>query len=191
MTSKKVQKQVIVIARFAHKCNGVETGLVSFKVRSSNGKNQYCTTLLNGKAIGCSCKSGKYRKNCYHMTQLEVIEGVRRAEAAHEAFIAAANIVATPAPCKGVEAVIEEAPVASSLITLAQIEVLRQDNELGLLTGTPDEMFADDAAAAGWVSKPRQPIISKSMPLPKAPVMVDIALMGSLNGNRTFMYSSR
>lgn len=188
MASKKVQKQVQVIARFAHKCNGVETGLVSFKVRSSNGKNQYCTTLLNGKAIGCNCKS---RKPCYHMTQLEVIEGERRAEAAHEAFIAAANIVAQPVPCKGVEAVIEEAPANTPLITLAQIEVLRQDHELGLLAGTPDHMFSPEALAAGWRT-PARPIINTSKALPKAPVMTpDIALMGSLNGNRTFIYSSR
>lgn len=118
---QKVVKEVQILARYTHKCNGVETGLVSYKVRSSNGDDTYCTTLLHGQAISCNCPA---RKPCYHCTQLEVIEQARRAQAAYEAFIAAANIVAapvqTPAPCEGD-------------ITPEQIWALTQDNELGLL----------------------------------------------------------
>lgn len=120
---QKVVKEVQIIARYTHKCNGVETGLVSYKVRSSNSVDTYCTTLLNGIAVGCNCKA---YKPCYHMTQLQVIEQARREKAAYEAFITASNIVATPVtsveptPCKGDA-------------TPEQIWALTQDNELGLL----------------------------------------------------------
>ena len=66
-------KTVSVIARYQLKRNGH----VVYTVRSSNGQDTYNTTLVNGKATGCSCPA---TKPCYHMTQLEQREA-ERAEA--------------------------------------------------------------------------------------------------------------
>jgi len=78
----KTQKQVQVIARYQLKRNGH----VVYTVRSSSGQDTYTTTLVNGKATGCSCpcQSG----HCYHKPQLEAIEA-RRQEAKRAAFVAA------------------------------------------------------------------------------------------------------
>src|SRR5260221_8042194 len=71
MTTKiKTQKQVQIIARITIKKNGI----VVYKVRSSNGKDIYQTTFLNGKATGCTCPA---TKPCYHMTQLQAREDGR------------------------------------------------------------------------------------------------------------------
>lgn len=67
-------KEVLVLARYAHKTNGKLNGTVSYLVRSSNGKDTYCMTLIEGKASGCSCPS---RKPCYHMKGLENKESAR------------------------------------------------------------------------------------------------------------------
>lgn len=64
------QKQVTIIARYQNK----KTGVVSYLVRSSDGKTEYCTTLIEGKASGCSCPS---YKPCYHMKGLENREAAR------------------------------------------------------------------------------------------------------------------
>ena len=78
---KETQKQVQVLARYEIKRNGH----VVYTVRSSNGQDTYTTTLVNGKATGCSCPS---YKPCYHMTQLEEKEASRQ-EAKRAAFVAA------------------------------------------------------------------------------------------------------
>jgi hypothetical protein len=74
-TTKKTTKQVHFIARYAHKTDKKLNGIVSYAVRSSNGKDIYCTTFIEGKASGCSCPA---RKPCYHMVQLEAREALRR-----------------------------------------------------------------------------------------------------------------
>jgi hypothetical protein len=74
-TTRKVAKQVHFIARYAHKTDKKLNGIVSYAVRSSNSKDIYCTTLINGKASGCSCPS---HKPCYHMVQLEAREASRQ-----------------------------------------------------------------------------------------------------------------
>jgi hypothetical protein len=75
-TTKKATKQTVVIARYAHKTDGVLNGIVTYLVRSSDGESTYCTTLVQGKASGCSCKSRNGR--CYHRTQLTVLEASRQ-----------------------------------------------------------------------------------------------------------------
>ena len=74
MAKGKQAKQVQVIARYALKREGKLTGVIVYAVRSSNGKGSYRTTLVNGKATGCTCPA---RKPCCHMTQLEAIEAAR------------------------------------------------------------------------------------------------------------------
>lgn len=74
MATKKAVKQVQVLARYAHKTDGQLNGIVTYCVRSSNGKDFYYTTLINGKASGCSCPA---KKPCYHMTQLAALEVAR------------------------------------------------------------------------------------------------------------------
>lgn len=66
----KQTKKVVVIARYFIKRNGH----VCYLVRSSNGKDTYCTTIIDGHATGCTCPA---IKPCYHMTQLEQIERER------------------------------------------------------------------------------------------------------------------
>lgn len=70
------QKQVTIIARYAHKTNGKLNGTVTYLVRSSDGKSEYCTTIVEGKASGCSCPS-RSKKGCYHKHQLEAKEAGR------------------------------------------------------------------------------------------------------------------
>ena len=77
-TTKKAAKQVQVVARYAHKTDGALNGIVTYAVRSSNGKDIYCTTLISGKASGCGCPA---HKPCYHMTGLEKRELDRKAVA--------------------------------------------------------------------------------------------------------------
>lgn len=73
----KAVKQVQVLARYAHKTDGQLNGIVTYCVKSSNGKDFYYTTLVNGKASGCSCPS---KKPCYHLKQLEILESARAAK---------------------------------------------------------------------------------------------------------------
>jgi hypothetical protein len=47
-TTKKAAKQVYWIARYAHKTDKKLNGIVSYAVRSSNGKDIYCTALIEG-----------------------------------------------------------------------------------------------------------------------------------------------
>ena len=63
-------KQIQIIARYTNK----QTGMVSYLVRSSDGKSTYCTTLIDGIASGCSCPA---KSSCYHKTQLEAKESER------------------------------------------------------------------------------------------------------------------
>ena len=76
MATTKAAKQVQIIARYAHKTDGKLNGIVTYAVRSSNGKDIYCTTLIEGKASGCGCPA---HKPCYHMTGLEKRELDRKA----------------------------------------------------------------------------------------------------------------
>lgn len=63
-------KTVKVEARITFK-DPARAGYVLYVVRSSDGTNLYRTTLLNGRAVGCTCPAGK---PCYHMVQLEAYE---------------------------------------------------------------------------------------------------------------------
>lgn len=69
-------KTVITLARYAMKTDGQLNGIVVYAVRSSNGQDVYQTTLVHGKATGCTCPA---KKPCYHMAQLEAIEAARPA----------------------------------------------------------------------------------------------------------------
>jgi hypothetical protein len=70
----KTTKEVTVLCRYAHKTNGKLNGTVTYCVRSSNGKDFYYTTLVEGKASGCSCPA---KAGCYHKKQLENKEQAR------------------------------------------------------------------------------------------------------------------
>jgi hypothetical protein len=74
----KAAKQVQVIARYQLKRNGH----VVYLLRSSNGVDTYTTTLINGRASGCSCPA---TKPCYHMRQLETREAERQRDAVAQA----------------------------------------------------------------------------------------------------------
>lgn len=73
--NRKPQKTVKVIARYFIKA----TGAIVYKVQSSKGNETYCTTIINGRATGCTCPA---LKPCYHMTQLEQREQERTENAA-------------------------------------------------------------------------------------------------------------
>ena len=85
-TQQQAAKQVKIIARIAYKRN---PKAVKYIVRSSNGVDQYETTIYNGKATGCTCPA---TKPCYHMNQLEAKEQ-QRSEAT-QAVAQAEQIVA-------------------------------------------------------------------------------------------------
>jgi hypothetical protein len=68
------KKEVQIIARYAHKTNGKLNGTVTYLVRASNGVDTYCTTVIEGKASGCSCPA---KSSCYHKKQLEAKEAGR------------------------------------------------------------------------------------------------------------------
>jgi hypothetical protein len=89
MATTKTPKQVQILARYIHKTDGKPNGRISYLVRSSDGKSEYCTTLIDGHAVGCSCPS---RKPCYHEKQLEAREQESRVSAqealSYEAIVA-------------------------------------------------------------------------------------------------------
>lgn len=66
------QKQLTTIARVQFRCDHRK---VVYLVRSSNGVDQYQTSLFNGKATGCTCPS---KKPCYHMKGAEAREAARQ-----------------------------------------------------------------------------------------------------------------
>lgn len=72
MASKKVAKQVQVIARVQFKCDSRK---VVYLVRASNGTDQYETTVFDGKATSCTCKA---KGCCYHMRGVEALESKRQ-----------------------------------------------------------------------------------------------------------------
>ncbi len=74
MAASKTPKQVQVLAKYTHKTDGKPNGRISYLVRSSDGKSEYCTTLQDGHAVGCSCPS---KRPCYHEKQLEQKEAGR------------------------------------------------------------------------------------------------------------------
>lgn len=76
MAATKTAKTVQVIATFYHKRDGKLTGTVSYLVKSSDGKSQYCCTLVDGKASGCSCPARGNK--CYHRVQLESKAAARK-----------------------------------------------------------------------------------------------------------------
>lgn len=82
--SRKSQKVVKVIARYFIKA----TGAVVYKVQSSKGNKTYCTTIINGRATGCTCEA---IKPCYHMTQLEQRERERAAQPTPDEIAATAE----------------------------------------------------------------------------------------------------
>jgi hypothetical protein len=88
MASKKTVKEVTFIARVELKCDHRK---VVYLVRSSNGVDQYETTMFDGKAVGCSCKS---RKPCYHMKGAEAREAARQASVVAPAQVEKAEKVA-------------------------------------------------------------------------------------------------
>ncbi len=75
MATTKSAKAVSIIATYYHKTNGKLNGTVTYLVRASNGVDTYTTTLVEGKATGCSCPS---KVKCYHKKQLEAREQERR-----------------------------------------------------------------------------------------------------------------
>lgn len=81
MKAVKTVKQVQIVATYYHKKDGKLTGVVTYLVKSSDGKSEYCTTLVDGKATGCSCPAS--RGKCYHRTQLEA-KAVARKEVASQ-----------------------------------------------------------------------------------------------------------
>jgi len=78
-------KDVQVLARYIHKTDGKPNGIVTYCVKSSNGKDFYYTTIINGEATGCSCPS-RSKNGCYHKNQLAAREQESRT-AAHEAVL--------------------------------------------------------------------------------------------------------
>ena len=87
-------KEFKIIARYIHKDRktGKPNGKVSYLVRSSNGEEVYCTTLINSEASGCSCPS---RKPCYHMIQLTQRETARTGKMALAKFVASKSDVSS------------------------------------------------------------------------------------------------
>lgn len=73
-TATKTEKKVTVLNRYELKTNGRPNGYVVYVVRSSNGVDRYETTLLNGKATGCTCPS---HVCCYHRSGCEAKEAAR------------------------------------------------------------------------------------------------------------------
>lgn len=76
-TTTKSTKQVQIIAHYEIKKDHSFrplVGHVAYLIRSSDGQSEYCCTLINGKASGCTCPA---RKPCYHMKQLEAREAER------------------------------------------------------------------------------------------------------------------
>lgn len=65
--SRKSQKVVKVLLRYFIKA----TGAVVYKVQASNGVDTYCTTIVRGKATGCTCPAFKPCKHMNHCEQLE------------------------------------------------------------------------------------------------------------------------
>lgn len=80
----KSAKQVQIVATYYHKNveTGELTGVVTYLVRASNGVDTYTTTLVNGKATGCSCPS-RSKNGCYHKHGLEQ-KAVARKEVASQ-----------------------------------------------------------------------------------------------------------
>ncbi len=65
LTSRKASTKVVrILARYQLKASGH----VVYAVRPSKGGDPYYTTIVNGKASGCTCPA---MKPCYHMLQLE------------------------------------------------------------------------------------------------------------------------
>lgn len=79
-TRKSTPKVVTVIARYSIKRNGH----VVYTFRGSHGE-EYCTTLVNGHATGCTCAA---RSRCKHMAHAEAKE---QARTAHVEAVAAAG----------------------------------------------------------------------------------------------------
>lgn len=121
--ASKTAKTVNIIATYYHKTNGKLNGTVTYLVRASNGIDTYCTTLVDGKATGCSCPAS--RGKCYHRTQLEQ-KAVARKEVASQ-------FSAKHAPSWLVELVAKGVLVAPKQVvsTVAQpVDILDQHAEL-------------------------------------------------------------
>ena len=87
MKTQTATKVVQVIARITYKRN---PKAVTYLVRSSNGIDQYQTTIYNGKAVSCSCPA---TKPCYHMKQLETREASRQPQLIPAASLVGYDIV--------------------------------------------------------------------------------------------------
>lgn len=85
--ASKPVKEVQTLYRVTFK-DPSRAGVVVYVVLSSDGETRYHTTLVNGRATGCSCPA---YKPCYHMSQLEAREQER---AQREAEMAEATAVA-------------------------------------------------------------------------------------------------
>lgn len=128
MATAVATKQVQIIARYHIKKNGY----VCYRVLSSNGKDQYCTTLnAQGKATGCSCPCTS-PKGCYHMNQLQVIEQQRR------------GITPSAAPAQVTEPVAQ--PTQNRFATLFIINNARQQQRKQAATEAANQKRAKDAA---------------------------------------------
>lgn len=91
MATKKQQTPVVILNRYFIKRNAH----VVYEVLSSDGVTKYLTTLVNGKATGCSCPS---YKPCKHMTACEQKEATRTpAQGAEQEPVAVAVVPAQAA----------------------------------------------------------------------------------------------
>ena len=82
---QKQEKPIVVEARYALKRNGHLTGVVCYRIKASTWTPEqpdvYCTTLVNGRASGCTCdRWQKSHRACKHMTFCEALEVERLAQ---------------------------------------------------------------------------------------------------------------
>lgn len=125
---KATQKTVTVIARYAHKTDGKLNRTVTYLIKSSDGKSQYCTTLIDGEASGCSCPS---RSKCYHKSQLETREQERK--------VVATQFAAKSAPTWTVQLVKAGTLVAPKHV----VETVSQENVTPVVDFKPREVSTD------------------------------------------------
>lgn len=79
----RAPKSVQIVARVTVKS---DSRFVVYICRSSNGVDTYQTTLFNGHATACECKS---HRPCYHMTGCEKLESERTEQLAEAAIVEA------------------------------------------------------------------------------------------------------
>lgn len=147
-TSKNtIVKQVQIIARVEFKSDARK---VVYFNRSSNGADIYQTSLFDGRVTSCNCPA---TKPCYHMTQCEAIEKLRKAHVEANGtlagFVFAVAKVATP------EAIEGDMSVADHLL---EEELSRYETELRY-EGITDLRMRIQRAGISVTSKSKEPLI--------------------------------